>query len=242
MVVGDAGGRFLPPVVPVQTKRRDAGADVSRVGIFSEICIRLIMSVTLSLMSSCGRAVGKTTGVRGVNKVDWQRRENTSELALSKRGIEFAMQIWYNLTSAGGEMTKHVKQLLVSSAEHSRESTFRGQKKVSNKTGALSLTVALHQGWLWYGLVVSRHGLLSGLLPLLRGFTVSEDPLATARRAEKDNISISRVKNFTEWTDLEKRERKGGKRREKRGGEEGEGGREKEGLWEFQAQISDEIF
>ena len=24
MVVGDAGGRFLPPVVPVQTKRRDA--------------------------------------------------------------------------------------------------------------------------------------------------------------------------------------------------------------------------
>ena len=35
---------------------------------------------------------------------------------------------------------------------------------------------------------------------------------------------------------------RGRERREKGGGEEGEGGREKEGLWEFQAQISDEIF
>ena len=79
----DASSHQLYPFKPSDGM---PGADVSRVGIFSEICIRLIMSVTLSLMSSCGRAVGTTTGVRGVNKVDWQRRENTSELALSKRG------------------------------------------------------------------------------------------------------------------------------------------------------------
>ena len=54
------------------------------------------------------------------------------------------------------------------------------------------------------------------------------------------------MKNFTEQTNdgdrSEKREKKEGKGGRRGGEEEGGGGREKEGLWEFQAQISDEIF